>query len=280
MSFPFMDPAWYASDGPLQTRIDTHRLFSRAQEPWEDWLLGLAPIASNAAILDAGCGAGAILLPAARLAREGLVVGVDQSQAMLDRCRIDAETAGLRAHLARADVQRLPFAGASFDVVMMNHMLYHVPDIPAALAEARRVLRPGGVFLAATNSVDNMPQLADLLRKAWASAGLAEPLSGETLARRFGLENGGPLVAAAFGDVTRHDRGDALEFPTADPVLAYVASMISRRGMPDTAWAALLESVRVEVQAVIDAEGLFVVDKLSGAFVARVPMGSPLEVAG
>ncbi len=264
-----MDPAWYASDGPLQTRVDTHRRYSRLQEPWGDWLLGLVTIDPHAAVLDAGCGTGAILLSATRLTLRGRVVGVDQSQAMLDRCRADANDAGLRVHLARGDVQRLPFADASFDLVMMNHMLYHVPDIPTALTEARRILRPGGVFLAATNSVDSMPQLAKALRGAWVSAGLGEPPSGEGLARRFGLENGGALVGEVFGNVARHDRRDALMFPTPDPFLAYAASMAPMRAIPDAAWATVFGAIRREVEAVIDAEGQFVVDKLSGAFVAR-----------
>lgn len=269
MILPYMDPAWYASDGPLQTRIDTHRRYSRLQEPWADWLLSLVTIDPRAAVLDAGCGAGAILLPAARLAPLGRVVGIDQSHPMLDRCRADARDARLRVHLARGDVQRLPFANACFDLVMMNHMLYHVPDIPAALAEAWRTLRPGGVLLAATNSVDNMPQLAAILHRAWASAGLGEPPSGESLARRFGLENGGTLVGAAFGNVTRHNRRDALVFPTPDPLLAYAASMAPLREIPAAARTSVFAAIRREIEAVIDAEGQFVVDKLSGAFVAH-----------
>jgi len=46
----------------------------------------------------------------------------------------------------RIDVQAIPYNDASFDVVIANHMLYHVPDLPKALAEIRRVLRPGGLL--------------------------------------------------------------------------------------------------------------------------------------
>jgi SAM-dependent methyltransferase len=51
------------------------------------------------------------------------------------------------AHTVIADAQNLPFADASFDVVLMNAVLEHIPDAPKAIAEASRILRKGGVFV-------------------------------------------------------------------------------------------------------------------------------------
>ena len=60
-----------------------------------------------------------------------------------------------------ADAMDLPFEDASFDAVVAMWMLYHVPDLDVALAEVRRVLRPGGLFVAVTNGDAHM---AGLLR--------------------------------------------------------------------------------------------------------------------
>jgi len=60
--------------------------------------------------------------------------------------------AGSHVFLIAGDAQWLPFADASFDCILAMHMLYHVPDRDLAIAEMRRVLRPGGVLLALTNS--------------------------------------------------------------------------------------------------------------------------------
>ena len=65
-------------------------------------------------------------------------VGLDLSLGALLRARQRAST------LTRGDATRLPFADGSFDVVAFSSVLHHLPDRPAALREARRVLRPGG----------------------------------------------------------------------------------------------------------------------------------------
>jgi ubiquinone/menaquinone biosynthesis C-methylase UbiE len=54
------------------------------------------------------------------------------------------------------DAQALPFAAHSFDAIIANHMLYHMPNRPAVYAELCRVLKPSGRLSAATISRDNM----------------------------------------------------------------------------------------------------------------------------
>jgi 2-polyprenyl-6-hydroxyphenyl methylase / 3-demethylubiquinone-9 3-methyltransferase len=93
-------------------------------------------------VLDAGCGGG---LVAKGLAGAGaVVVGVDRLPACVEVAR-RAVPAGFRP--AVAELERLPFADASFDAVVAADVLEHVPDLPAAVAELARVLRPGGSFL-------------------------------------------------------------------------------------------------------------------------------------
>jgi 2-polyprenyl-6-hydroxyphenyl methylase/3-demethylubiquinone-9 3-methyltransferase len=93
-------------------------------------------------VLDAGCGGG---LVAKGLAEAGVrVVGVDRLPGCLEVAR-RAVPAGLQP--AVGELERLPFADASFDAVVAADVLEHVPDLPAAVAELARVLRPGGGFL-------------------------------------------------------------------------------------------------------------------------------------
>jgi ubiquinone/menaquinone biosynthesis C-methylase UbiE len=89
-------------------------------------------------LIDIGGGTGNYALALAELGWEVLVV--DRSPQMLEQ----AEAKGLRALLASAE--RLPLDDAGFDAALMVSMLHHVDDRDAALAEARRVMRPGGVL--------------------------------------------------------------------------------------------------------------------------------------
>jgi ubiquinone/menaquinone biosynthesis C-methylase UbiE len=76
------------------------------------------------------------------------VTGVELSEEMLARARQRAHELGLSVDLRLGDVQDLPFADASFDTVMITFALCTIPDERRALAEAFRVLRPGGRLVA------------------------------------------------------------------------------------------------------------------------------------
>jgi SAM-dependent methyltransferase len=107
-------------------------------------------------VLDVGCGEGVLTAAVNDAGLRGVrVVGLDRSATMLD------------AHLGpkvQADAARLPFADDVFDAVVAVNVLYHLDEPPSAIAEAHRVLRPGGLFLAATPSRDDSPELASVWR--------------------------------------------------------------------------------------------------------------------
>jgi SAM-dependent methyltransferase len=78
------------------------------------------------------------------------VVGADYTFSLLQQSQAHLPD----VPLARADAQALPFAGGSFDLVLMLEMIYYVQHVDLALEEARRVLRPGGRILITTPNPD------------------------------------------------------------------------------------------------------------------------------
>jgi SAM-dependent methyltransferase len=103
-------------------------------------------------VLDLGCGEGRLcrLLQGLRID----VVGLDRSPTMLS---------AVSASRVLGDASNLPFRDACFGAVAALYMLYHLPRPETALVESRRVLRPGGLFVAATTSRSNDPELAEIL---------------------------------------------------------------------------------------------------------------------
>lgn len=200
----------YASEERLETRRSVWQPTADGRDPVEA-ALAVVVAAAPTTVLEVGCGPGqfAERITAALPTTE--VVATDQSERFVE---LTADR-GLVAQVA--DVQALPFADDSFDVVCANWMLYHVPDLHRGLAELRRVLRPGGTLLAVTNGDGHV---ADLRREA----GLAPAVT------HFSSENGEAALRRHFDDVTRDDLHTRAVFPDADTARAYLAS--SDEGVP------------------------------------------------
>jgi SAM-dependent methyltransferase len=96
--------------------------------------------------VEIGSGTGYFSLNLLQLGLVGRLVATDISPGMLDELGGTAERLGLAVETAATDAERLPFKDQSFDLVFGHAVLHHLPDLPAALTEFRRVLRPGGTL--------------------------------------------------------------------------------------------------------------------------------------
>lgn len=134
--------------GAIQPDFDSDPARSAAWDAsWisasEGWDEGAGRIIAEgiAPVLDVGCGSGGY---AARLPPESRWIGVDSSPTMLSQVAARP--------VVRADARRLPFRDGSVGGVLCRNMLYHFENPRAVMLEARRVLRPGGLFLAQTRA--------------------------------------------------------------------------------------------------------------------------------
>ena len=170
-----------------------------------------------------------------------------------------AAEASQHAPVVTADAARLPFPDDIVDRVLAPHMLYHCPDIPAAIAELRRVLVPGGALVAVTNAHDHLLELWDVYADVTG-------LRPSFFVDRFDLASGDAPLREVFDDV-RVERFDGmLDVPDAQPIVDYLASTVHFVDRKDDQ---VLEEIRARVQRVIDAQGAFSVRARSGAFACR-----------
>jgi SAM-dependent methyltransferase len=145
---------------PIDSEAYAARLFAAEDRHW--WCVGMRAVAGallraelrvgrparRLRVLDAGCGSGASLRWLAEI-HTVVAIGVDRSPHAIRFARSRGER-----RLARASVLSLPLRSGAFDLVVSMDVLQHLGasgDAHAAIAEARRVLRPGGLFLVRTN---------------------------------------------------------------------------------------------------------------------------------
>lgn len=277
----------YADAGKLGARSDVHERFGSNPVPFADWEMGLVDLGGVRRALDAGCGSGHFLLPLAqRLVPAGAeVIGLDLSEGMLTTARERLAAAGLALVCQTGDVETLPFADGAFDLILANFMLYHLPHLDQGIAELRRVLRPGGMLLAATNGAHNLSELFELGARACREAGVADEtlrslVAGERFAApmSFTLETGAQALGRHFAQVRLERYPDELRVTEATPLTAYFASTWLVDMVADAAEEAsearvalrarMLERFDVLVRERIAQDGLMRITKDAGAFVA------------
>jgi ubiquinone/menaquinone biosynthesis C-methylase UbiE len=241
----------YATDVNLRARIDLHQRFSTAREDWHRWVFDRIALPEGVRILELGCGP-------AELWRRNLdridptwqLTLSDLSPGMIEAAQ---QVLGDRAEYAIADAEELPFGDERFDVVVANHMLYHVSDRPRAFAEIHRVLLPGGAFHAATNGAGHLEELAALFDASFLRH-----------VEAFGLETGPPQLETFFTDVRIERFGGELVVTEVEPVLAYIRSSPVYDGRP-------LDDAARTVEAAIALDGAFRISTKAGLVSCRKP---------
>jgi SAM-dependent methyltransferase len=241
----------YATDANLRARIDLHQRFSTATEDWHRWVLDRVALPPGARVLEVGCGPAEFWKQNRdRLDASWQLILSDQSAGMIETARA---VLGDRAEYAVADVRDLPLPDESFDVVLANHMLYHVPDRPRAFAEIRRVLVPGGALHAATNGRGHLDELGTLF-----DAPFWRHLEA------FGLETGPPQLEPFFADIRVERLEGELRVTEVEPVLAYIRSSFVYDGGP-------LDEAAGTVSAAIARDGVFPIRTCAGVISCRKP---------
>lgn len=255
----------YHDPGKLTARANLHVMYSTAATQWFPWLANQIKWPESGEVLEIGCGPGWLWAEAAGELPSSLQLTLTDLSANM------VKTAGQRVReLARfervetrvVDAQALPFANESFDVVVANHVLYHVLQPVDAVKEIARVLRRGGCLVAATNGPGNLRRLREVISEVF-GVRTSDPAAG------FGTRSGLEILNSSFADVEWRSYEDTLRCTDVEDIVAYVTSF------PPGEHATFKErkNLRRLLQERLDrGHGAFSLTKETGVFVARVPM--------
>lgn len=247
----------YATSENLDARARLHREFATATVPFHDWEAALIDWPPDASVLECGCGSGRFW-ESPMLPRSIRLTLTDLSPGMVSEAVERAGVAGfVTADGRECDVQALPFDDCAFDVVIANHMLYHVPDPDRALAEIARVLTPDGVVLASTNGYGHMREINDLKEACFGG-------TAEKLFEVFGIDTGEQRLREHFAQLTWHAYDNDLVVDDPAAVVAYGLSFppgSDASGDERARFAAAVHAAFVD--------GTMRIHTRSGAFVGR-----------
>ncbi len=246
----------YAVSKNLDIRLTFHEKYSTNRQGYGAWLISNYDIRDGMTVLEVGCGTGSIWL-----GREDIVSGcgklilTDLSEGMLETAKKNLGGCD-NIEYRKADIQDLPFGNGTFDIVIANSMLYHVPDIKKGLEEVRRVRKKDGVFYCATYGEHNF---SDKLAE-WFNLG------GEDFKpnHNFTMQNGKEVLSSFFRDITPVFYEDSLHVTEPDDLVEYLRSLASFRTVVDLP----VQKIRDILMGHI-ADGAIDLPKEYGMFICR-----------
>jgi ubiquinone/menaquinone biosynthesis C-methylase UbiE len=244
----------------LDARIAIHQKFSTNPQGWFNWIFDtLVKLPAESKILELGCGSAEMWKECANRIPAGWVITLtDLSDGMLDAAWRNLVPLGRNFKFEQMDAQSIPYGDKTFDVVIANHMLYHVPDREKALIEIKRVLKDEGHLIATTVGNTHMQEMYQLLRRVNTNP------RPDMFVNPFTLENGLEQLQNIFSQVKKSQYVDNLEVTEIDPLVAYIRSSISAADLSEEK----LDELKKDLTAVFEKEGKIFITKDSGLFEA------------
>ena len=248
----------YRDSSNLDARVALHRRFSTNPRGWFPWVFDtLEKLPSPARVLELGCGPGLLWSTnVERIPPEWVITLSDLSDGMLQAAWRNLVVTGRAYKYENIDAQSIPHPDETFDIVIANHMLYHVPDRALALREIRRVLKPGGHFLASTIGATHMSEMDEWIK-------MVDP-THEAASLPFTLESGAAELATVFTDVNCLRYPDSLQISEVEPIIAYIRSGWRKQDLLETD----LDKLRETLAAELRTKQVLTVSKDTGLFLS------------
>lgn len=207
----------YANANNLNTRISIHDKYSTNKMGFGNWIVSNYRIDKGMKVLELGCGTGDMWKN-----KDGLInlcsqiILSDFSEGMVSTAKNNIGDFD-NVEYKVIDIQEIPYEDETFDVVIANMMLYHVPDINKGLEQVRRVLKKGGVFYCATYGEHG---IIEYLSKILSVYGVEDNIN-----KNFTLQNGYEILNKTFSSVEKLEYVDSLAVTNIDDMVEYIYSL-------------------------------------------------------
>jgi SAM-dependent methyltransferase len=244
----------------LSDRAQLHQRYASNPQGWFEWVMDHLSVVAGNHILECGCGPGWLWRNNLQRIPNGCQITLtDLSPGMVAEAEAALSSTSHDFRFFDADVMQLPLEDHEFDIVIANHMLYHVSDRQKALAEVRRVLKEDGRFIAATIGQNHMLELRDVRKELSPQVAIEQRQTSGI----FSLENGRSQLAPCFKQIELFKYPNQLLVTDVNDLLAYVLSSSQARKEVDKDRLVFVSQI---VQKTIDEQGYFKITTDSGLF--------------
>lgn len=249
----------YKDDNNLSIRSRLHTKHSTNKQGLFHWLFEKYKFSKGFRILELGCGNGGQWQNRIQqLPDDCTLVLSDFSEGMVEI--VWEKYSNQKNMLAqKIDIQNIPFPNNSFDIIIANHMLYHVPDLPKALSEVKRVLKKGGKFYSTTNGNGGM---RTYLHNAFKQVN--PKTNFFTKGFSFNLQNGKEILSQYFDEVQRYDFEDSLSITETQDLIDWLKSTITISSYSENDLKGLYEYF----EDIRQREGAINIPKEAGLFIS------------
>lgn len=216
----------YKNATNLRARISIHENYSKNKKGWMPWffdeLLSLK-LDDEVKILELGCGDASLWIKNIdRIPSNFKIILSDFSEGMLKDAKDNLKNYTDRFEFKLINAEDIPYDNEEFDMIIGNHLLYHLSHIHKALEHINRVLKPKGYFLCSTVGENHMKELKFLIDNFNSNELTSHSLKNT---ESFTLKNGADILKNYFKDVTIKRYEDALIIDTALPLIHYIFSV-------------------------------------------------------
>jgi ubiquinone/menaquinone biosynthesis C-methylase UbiE len=258
--------AQYALSGNLEARIALHARFSTNPYGWSKWVFDQIDFEGKKRVLELGCGNGGFWPTNLDRIPQGLHITLsDFSAGMLESAGENLRDAPAAFNFQIIDAQSIPYEKAAFDIVIANHMLYHVPERKKALSEIHRVLKNDGVLYATTIGVSHLKELKEIIENY--NDQIEYP--AYSVAYDFGLENGAEQLAEFFDNIQVLRYADSFEVTDAYVLASYILSSQGFGNITEIITPENKEDFKNYLSAMIEKDGCIRITKDSGMLIAK-----------
>lgn len=211
----------YKDRTKLDARRRLYQMYGQTSIPsFSEWVFAHMEIPSGARVLELGCGTGELWLENGdALPSDAEILLTDVSPAMLEVAR--GRLQGPQFRFSLMDARALSLEAGYFDVIIANHVLYHISNRQKCISDVYSALKSGGHFYCTTNGWTHIIEFRSLIERFCPDAHV---LPARYLPDAFDIENAAREIGHVFAQLSVHTRNSKLEVTNAEHLAEYAQS--------------------------------------------------------